>query len=334
MAPSGDAYNVDWVFSNTSDVHVATNRDWFTSFTPFETTFGHIYNDAQFKAAGVGTVELKLKLYNTKRSGQKNSRIITLYNVLYVPEYISNVFGLSGGSNPEVNFSISPNGAVLTDQNGARAGLMDKTISLHLRLHGQPSGISSLDPNKAYLINARWPATERARWESFKAGQKIESVVAANEDGPYTTEEKAWLKKHYRGEFNFLRCFGLSIYKEDDRAEGRGIARALMEEGSDGTEAQKQNSNLKEEHDENDDEHGIEGSSEDDEDDEDNFLQELEDDPMSHLADYNFSGAELKWIQKHYRYSSNFMLSYGLKPYDQGDCDEAKAIIKAMMEDN
>jgi hypothetical protein len=62
-----------------------------------------------------------------------------------------------------------------------------------------------------------------------------------------------------------------------------------------------------------------EDEDEDDDEDEDSadrFLQELEDGPMSHLVEYNFSDAELKWIQKHYQYSSKFMLSYGLKPFD------------------
>jgi hypothetical protein len=48
-------------------------------------------------------------------------------------------------------------------------------------------------------------------------------------DAPLTGEEKAFLKEHYRGEFHFLRSHGLSIYKEDDRAEGRAILRALMD---------------------------------------------------------------------------------------------------------
>ena len=47
-------------------------------------------------------------------------------------------------------------------------------------------------------------------------------------EAPYTAAEKAWLKKHYGGEFHFLAVYGLSIYKEEDREEGRGIARAMM----------------------------------------------------------------------------------------------------------
>jgi hypothetical protein len=50
----------------------------------------------------------------------------------------------------------------------------------------------------------------------------------------YTQEEKEWLRKNYRSEFHFLRDFGLNIYKDEDREEGRMILRSLMQdEGED-----------------------------------------------------------------------------------------------------
>ncbi|KAK0655096.1 hypothetical protein B0T16DRAFT_318492, partial [Cercophora newfieldiana] len=45
---------------------------------------------------------------------------------------------------------------------------------------------------------------------------------------PYTAEEKQWLNRHFGGEFKFLMAYGLSIYKEEDREEGRHIVRAMM----------------------------------------------------------------------------------------------------------
>jgi hypothetical protein len=44
----------------------------------------------------------------------------------------------------------------------------------------------------------------------------------------YTTAEKQWLKKHWRDEFHFLIAYGLKIYNEEDREEGRAIVRAFM----------------------------------------------------------------------------------------------------------
>lgn len=45
---------------------------------------------------------------------------------------------------------------------------------------------------------------------------------------PYTIEEQKWLKDQYRGEFHFLQTQGLSIYKENDRDEGRAVVRTTM----------------------------------------------------------------------------------------------------------
>lgn len=46
---------------------------------------------------------------------------------------------------------------------------------------------------------------------------------------PLTEREKQYLKKHYGNEFHFLRAYALSIYKEEDREEGREILRGMME---------------------------------------------------------------------------------------------------------
>lgn len=43
-------------------------------------------------------------------------------------------------------------------------------------------------------------------------------------------EEKTWLKKYYGNEFRFLRDFGFSIYKEEDREDRRTLLRTSMQE--------------------------------------------------------------------------------------------------------
>lgn len=346
MAPSGEAYNVDWIISNNSNVHVANNRDWFTSFTPFETYSGQSYTDSRLEVAGIGTVQLNVKLYKRNRARQANSRIITLHDVLYAPSAVCNIFGQPSSSDYGFQLDFSQNSGTVIDQDGNRAGLIEITKSPHLRLHGRRGGWSSLDADKKYMINAWWPDTERARWNAYQARQQSVPAIPYDGDTPYSTEEKAWLKKNYGGEYKFLRSLGLSIYNEEDRTEGRSIVRSWMTQDGgkpkgNGSRVQNVSIGGRDHEDEDEDEDDDEDEDEDDDDDEDGdeldtdgFLQELEDDPMSHLADYNFSTAELKWIQKHYQYSSKFMLSYGLKPFEQEDCDEAKAIVRALMETN
>ena len=46
----------------------------------------------------------------------------------------------------------------------------------------------------------------------------------------HTPAEKAWLNQHYGGEFHFLKSYSLSIYKDEDRQEGKAILKGLMDE--------------------------------------------------------------------------------------------------------
>ncbi|KAI6790584.1 hypothetical protein KC363_g5869 [Hortaea werneckii] len=114
--------------------------------------------------------------------------------------------------------------------------------------------------------------------------------------------------KHWGDEFHFLQAYGLNIHKEEDREEGRSIARAIiLGEGVDQ---------------ESDDEDA--GS-------ENSFLADLEADPMSHLADRFFNEAQLDWIKKHYRHSANLLLSYGFKPFDDEDCKQGVKVCRSLM---
>lgn len=107
---------------------------------------------------------------------------------------------------------------------------------LCLRLSGPPLGPrlgpSKFEPDKAYWLRVTWPDSERARWEA--RGQQTEADTKKHQwigQQPYNAEEKQWLKKHYEGEFKFLIAHGLSIYKKEDRAEGRAIMRMLARNG-------------------------------------------------------------------------------------------------------
>ncbi|KXT09035.1 hypothetical protein AC579_2540 [Pseudocercospora musae] len=46
----------------------------------------------------------------------------------------------------------------------------------------------------------------------------------------YTPEEKAYIKQQWGSEYYMLRDYGMSIYKEEHREEGRAIVRGFMEQ--------------------------------------------------------------------------------------------------------
>ena len=316
MPPPKPAYDVDWIISINSNVHVANHRDWFTSYTPFPTTFEGGFGGVAGNGvcvSGIGDVELSTKTHPT-RSGRAYQRDIVLHDVLYAPGAFCNIIGQPLVEKYSVNFESGLGKARLTDPtSGACMGLINMDPLPHLQLRGQSGMQTSLNPGGIYLIRAGWAPSERACWDAFMKQQSGGNLASNGEavSTSLTQLEKKWLKDHYGGEFHFLRQHGLSIYKEEDREEGRSILRALMEDDDDDLDG-----------DESD-----EGST-------NSFLRDLEEDPTSHAADYYFSEQELDWIKKHYGHSTNFLLSYGLKFYDDGDCREGKSIVKAMMEED
>ncbi len=211
-----------------------------------------------------------------------------------------------------------PLGKLTAQTNGACVGIFDRNKLFRLRLRGQSANQTSLDPDSIFIIRAHWHPVERARWESFRSGHgecTCNEVKASTESPELTQEEKQWLKDKYRGEFHFLRSYGLSIYKEEDRDEGRRILRALMDDSSDAASDGASDG-------------ASEASSTN------SFLRELENDPTSHAADYHFSESELNWIKAEFGHSGHFLRCYGLKFYDDEDCREGKAIVQAMIHDD
>ena len=268
-----------------------------------------LFGSAQLRVLGIGTVEIPTKR-SPNRSGVACHGSIHLKEVLHVPDIFCNILGnqLDGPEGYDVQLGFktgSATGGTVKDRQGRTMAYFDpKKPLLVLKLRVVPTG-PKLGPSvfkqdgALYMLNCRWDPAERQKWENFKAlnntANSSGSARVSDEVPPYTDEEKAYLKYHYRNEFDFLRICGRSIYKEEDRAEGRSLLRSLMAEDEDEGEE--------------DDEFDYEG----------------------HQADYNFSSEQLDWIDKYYGNSEAFMVSYGLKFYDNDDVEEAKAIAQAMI---
>ena len=225
MAPSKPAYDVDWIFSNNSDVHVANHRDWFTSYTPFTTSFNGLFGAGGVEVLGIGDVELPVKTHPT-RHGAAHRGTITLRTVLHAPSATCNIIGYPILKELNCKIELGGGGEIVSRDTGARLGIFDSVKLFRLRLQGQSATQTSLDKNSVYIMRANWDPAERARWDSYKAGLSGKQ----HESPPLTAEEKQWVKKHYGNEHNFLLSYGLKIFNEEDRDEGRVILRALMQE--------------------------------------------------------------------------------------------------------
>src|SRR5271154_679054 len=312
MPPSGDKYNVDWILSTASNAHCANHRDWFVNYKPFK-SHAHGNIGGRLDVEGVGDVELRVKKPN--RNARPSYSIIWLKDVLYCPSAICNQVSVPSliGS---YDVSLRGGGGELSRDN-VPIGVIDQPFFWKLRLSGQPPNQTSLDKNGHYALSFIWPDEERARWERVKAaglGSERSSQVL-----PYTVEEKEWLKENWGGEFRFLRAHLLKIHDEEDRAEGRRIVRAMMHDS--------------------DDSYGDGDGDDDDGSFTISYTNGRGAKPIiphdeGHMADYHFSEKELIWIEENFGNSASFLAIYGLKFYDDDDCEEGKRIAQAMMSDD
>ena len=60
---------------------------------------------------------------------------------------------------------------------------------------------------------------------------------------------------------------------------------------------------------------------------------DIDENPDCHMADHYFNRKELGWIKKHFHHSSQFLHTYGLKPYVDEDVQDGKRLIESIFEE-
>lgn len=172
----------------------------------------------------MGDVSLPVKIH-AGQTGAAAQGTIVLRDVCYAPAAVCNILG--GPILHDYGVTISATVGTVTDsKTGARAAILDNVVLTRLRLKGQSPTQSSLSQDSVYVIRAEMPEEEQTRWQAYK--KQLAKNGKPAENTPYTVEEKQWLKENWKDEFHFLRAHGLSIYKEEDRAQGRSNVRAMM----------------------------------------------------------------------------------------------------------
>ena len=156
-----DYYLKDWVFARSSNVHIASDRDWFSSYTPFSS---YVYDyhplfppGEPMIVLGIGTVMLDVRV----RAGTPNSEasshcLLGLKNVLHVPSFIVNVVGAPILDNYNFNLEVGTAG-LYDSKTHACKGLFNEEPLPHLRLRGHTKDHTSLELDQTYIIKARWP---------------------------------------------------------------------------------------------------------------------------------------------------------------------------------
>nr|CEG04027.1 unnamed protein product [Fusarium acuminatum CS5907] len=202
---------------------------------PFE-SYVRSADGSELKVIGIGTVALLTKA-SPNRTGPRSHGTLRLTNVLYVPSAICNIIG-----QPVVDrYNIITRGieGTITDLSDGHSVAyfkrqMEAAKNFEIRLSGPPIGPkvgpSPFNPSMMYCIRASWPDSERERLAALQASRQ--PAAGANLD--LAPSEKTWLKEHFQSEFQFLQLYGLSVFKEEDRKEGRTILRTIMAHNEDG----------------------------------------------------------------------------------------------------
>lgn len=292
------------------------------------------------------------------RSGRDAHGQLVLHDVVHCPSVICNIIGYTATIDAKYDIVLSSaktgkSMGTIKDRHGRSIAYFTPKKRFHqVKLSGPPVG-PAVGPSALrdgiFVLNVRWSELEQARWETYKQsrGGPLSIVQSKNEtvkdqpkksivqgqpknnkiqhpqpSPPYTTYEKQWLKVHYGNEYHLLQAYGLSIFKDEDREEGRAMVRQFMaEEGSEGKELVL--TLLGE----------SEGSTDTKNDNSEDESEESDEDWEGSMADHLFDEKSLRWIKNYYGTSTSFMHSFGLKIYKLDDCNEAQAIACAMMED-
>ncbi|KAK6515881.1 hypothetical protein TWF281_004472 [Arthrobotrys megalospora] len=151
ILPSGDAFNVDWVFLNTSNVHVANHRGWFKTYIPYDVTC-----QEGLVAIGVGSVELPVVTNN-------GFAILTLRNVLHAPKAICNILSLSGINRYGVTTNFRTGGKIYLDVGRKNWAILDAPEFIRLRLVGQSPKQTIFDPDGEYWLRVSLSEADLAR---------------------------------------------------------------------------------------------------------------------------------------------------------------------------
>ena len=231
MTPTNAAFHIDWIWSGMSNVQVANHRDWFTNFTPFETYITEFPRITSLDVHGIGDVRLRINSHPT--NGE--SFVLHVKNVLYAPDAIVNILSFHTDPRPELK-SNGPHGRQMVAAGGTM--LLGKAATLSkFWLVGQERERSTLEAAGLPHVGAMWDLAERQRWKAYKPlAQRIAEIeeVGEGSDGFYSAAEKDWLEKggygREFGEYRFLQALGLSLFKDEDREQGRLTLRDMMEE--------------------------------------------------------------------------------------------------------
>ncbi|KAH7411621.1 hypothetical protein DE146DRAFT_771161 [Phaeosphaeria sp. MPI-PUGE-AT-0046c] len=202
----------DWVFLNNGNVHAAKDRGWFKSYTPFSSSVdvsSPIVSASShpIPVLGIGTVEIPTKR-SPNISGASAHGNLLLHEVLHVPDLVCNIIGQPlmtiDGCSIRMEVNKKSKGAIIDGQSKNVAYFDPKSPLFAIKLRHPPNGPklgeSMLRDGTTYMLSFRWGASEKRKWQAFKAENETFGSAGENNErfreegramaGPSTNEEE------------------------------------------------------------------------------------------------------------------------------------------------
>lgn len=306
---------------------VAKDRVWFEDdYAPVDCMVYSVGGCPPVQVTGIGTVRLPVR--TSFKPGPNSHGALHLFNVLHVPKSLVNIIGKPALDDFNVEF-LPPSAkamAKLTTHANAKTvalfknGVGDLSGLPVVRLSGYPVGPRVAPPRpssgcKGMVVSVNWPASEQEK--CFRQKKANSPISSRDQSGALTNCEYQWLKHHYGSEFRFLTVHGLSIYKEDDRQEGRSILRHLRAQDD-----LRDHKRVDESVDVERNKTMAPASSTGD------GVSSAEDrrKARKQILSSRFSREEIDYINRDWGNTASFMHHLGLDFYDEDDCCKAKAM--------
>jgi hypothetical protein len=167
MAPKGKDYDTDWVWSSTSNVHVANHLDWFSSTTPISSTITNGSATCTVEAIGDVILEVRRMVGAAAKAAKNKAMVnstIVLRNVLYVPTFQCNVLGEPVRQDYDVSIGVDK--LLMDKKSGRGVGLLERNEAgmTKVILKGQAKGQSSFNKDRGCDISVTWSDGEKKKW--------------------------------------------------------------------------------------------------------------------------------------------------------------------------
>jgi len=184
----------DWIFSSGTNIHIAVDKSSFRTFTLFDSYVLTVAGQKPVLVKGIGSVDLKIRC----KPNSKDGRIITLDDVLYVPNWMCNIlsdcyFGSSrefqhNWTDTGVSFTRNTNGKIKAWGYTQTFCGLDRLV-LSRKSRGRSPMLDDRD-REIWSINLNWPQSQRDKWEMLctkqlqRLAQEHEAQIIAQQQKP------------------------------------------------------------------------------------------------------------------------------------------------------